>query len=281
MTMPIRGEEGARLKRQGAEQAIALALQSKWEEAVTVNRSLLSMFPSDVDAWNRLGKALLELGHYGEAREAYGKSQALDPVNNIAKRNLERLTALGDAVEPRRPEAVAKVAADLFIEEIGKTGTTSIAKVEADLVARMTAGDEVYLKEQDNLLKVENAQGEAIGSIEAKLGLRLRRLMKGGNRYAAAIKGLGDHEVHLIIKEIYQDPKQAGKPSFPSTGGGEGVRAYTKETLLRYEDEDDDEAEEESETDDWESDAEPAEGDDTITSLSEVIAHDDMEDEED
>ncbi len=74
MNSPVEGEEAARLKRQGAEQAIQLALESKWEEAVALNRAILDAQPNDVDTWNRLGKALLELGRYREAHEAYGKS---------------------------------------------------------------------------------------------------------------------------------------------------------------------------------------------------------------
>ena len=40
------GEEAARLKRQGSEQAIQLALESKWEEAAALNRSILAAHPA-------------------------------------------------------------------------------------------------------------------------------------------------------------------------------------------------------------------------------------------
>src|SRR3990170_6754001 len=119
MESPIQAEEATRLKRQGAEQAIQLALESKWEEAVALNRSILAAHEGDVDAWNRLGKALLELGRLREARDAYAKSLGLDPVNPIAKRNLDRLSTVAEEEQPRRAEGVAKVAQELFIEEIG------------------------------------------------------------------------------------------------------------------------------------------------------------------
>ena len=48
MNPPIQGEEAARLKRQGAEQAIQLALESKWEEAANVNRSILAVHAVDL-----------------------------------------------------------------------------------------------------------------------------------------------------------------------------------------------------------------------------------------
>src|SRR6185503_17420856 len=131
MNSPTTGEEAARLKRQGSEQAIALALESKWEEAAGLNRTILAAHPSDVEAWNRLGKSLLELGRFREARDAYGHSQQLDPLNTIARRNLDRLATLvesGDD-EIQRPGTVAKASQDLFIEEIGKTGVTVIRDV--------------------------------------------------------------------------------------------------------------------------------------------------------
>ena len=49
------------------------------------------MFPNEVDAYNRLGKALTELGRYAEARDAYAHAVKLDPLNGIAAKNLQRL----------------------------------------------------------------------------------------------------------------------------------------------------------------------------------------------
>src|SRR5687768_15265498 len=141
MNSPMQEEE-APLKRQGAEQAIELALESKWEEAAALNRALLAAHPADVDAWNRLGKAMLELGRYQDARQAYAKSLELDPAGPIAKRNLDRLSTITEAEEPRR-EATAKVAQDLFIEEIGKTGVTTLQGASPDTSVKLTAGDEV------------------------------------------------------------------------------------------------------------------------------------------
>ena len=138
MNSPTTGEEAARLKRQGSEQAIQLALESKWEEAAALNKTILATHPSDVEAWNRLGKSLLELGRLREAHEAYGHSVQLDPVNTIARRNMERLSTLvdnSDSDEIQRPGMVAKASQDLFIEEIGKTGVTVLRDVGlADLL---------------------------------------------------------------------------------------------------------------------------------------------------
>jgi tetratricopeptide (TPR) repeat protein len=237
MNAPTEGEDVARLKRQGAEQAIELALESKWEEAAALNRTIVNAAPTDVDAWNRLGKALLELGRFREAFESYGRSLELDPINQIAKRNLDRLEGLKDQEVSRGP-SIARVAQDLFIEEVGKTGVTTLRIASIDLMPTLTSGDEVYLKPLDDAISVESADGDYLGQIEPKLGLRLLRLMEGGSQYAAAVKSLAEQDVDLIIKETYRHPSQT-RPSFQASSN-ESVRPYIRESLLRLSDDDDD-----------------------------------------
>lgn len=279
MTMPAQGEDAVRLKRQHSDQAISLALESRWEEAVSLNRQILETTPNDLETWNRLGKAQLELGRFREARESYSRSLELDKTNTIARRNLDRLANVKEEEVSR--EVGGKVAQDLFIEEMGKSGTSLLRDVAQDMVARLVAGDEVYLKPEGTVLNVENASGEQIGSVDPKIGLRLTRLMQGGNRYGAAIKSVSAAGVEIIIKETFRDPNQT-RLSFPATSSG-GVRPYTRDTLLRYDlDEDEDDTEDEAESDDWEADE--TESTDTgvmsLSSLKETIeGHDDEEDD--
>ncbi len=279
MNLQMQGEDSIRLKRNGAEQAVALALESKWEEAAALNRQILASFPNDVDSWNRLGKSLIELGRFRDAREAYQKSIELDPVNTIAKRNLDRLSSVRDDDEPRRSDAVGKVAQDLFIEETGKSGSTVLQQVSAEMVARTVAGDEVYLKPEGTVLSVQNAQGEQLGIVEPKLGLRLLRLMQGGNRYAAAVKSVAEGQVEAIIKEIFRDPSQT-RLSFPAVA--EGVRSYTRESLLRYDNDDEDEEllEEEPEQDEWDAEADTTDTPVSLSSLKDTIDVDEEDDED-
>jgi hypothetical protein len=193
---------------------------------------------------------MTELGRYAEAREAYGKALGLDPHNSIAQKNLARLSSLRDAAAPRA-EAGTKLSPQLFISETGKTGVTALVRPAVDVAARLTAGDEVFLRRQNSSLMVENAQGEYLGEVEPKLSMRLIKLIDGGNRYAAAIATLARDNVRIIIKETYQDPSQAGKLSFPATAG-ESFRPYIKEGLVRTDADDEEESFEEGEdTEDW------------------------------
>lgn len=232
-------DERARVQRQLTDQAISLALESKWDEAVAVNRQLQSMFPRDLSTLNRLGKALSELGQYDDARQAYSEALELDPTNNIARKNLDRLASLGDGVAVRRASH-ERMDPRLFIEETGKTGFTELVDLAAKAtLVRLTAGDQVYFERDGNALWVLNGDQERIGRIEPRLATRLIKFMEGGNQYAAGITELRSHGIRIIIRETFLHPSQFGKVSFPAQGGGETIRAYTKESLVRHNDEED------------------------------------------
>src|SRR5438874_12112102 len=118
-TVPFAPEERAKFRRLNTEQAINLARQSKWEDAVDVNERLVQAFPNDAEALNRLGKALTELGRYPDAIAAYERALTADPTNTIAQKNAARLKTLKE--EGAAPTPQQKYDPALFIEEPGKT----------------------------------------------------------------------------------------------------------------------------------------------------------------
>jgi len=232
-------EERARLQRQLTEQAIKMALESQWAEAAAINRQLLSAFPRDLSTLNRLGKALIELGQYAEAKDAYTEALTVDPTNGIARKNLDRLAQLGDG-GANDHTSHERIDPRLFIEETGKTGFTNLVELAPKaILARLAAGDQVTLQREGSLLYALNGAGQRIGRIEARLASRLIKFMDGGNQYAAGIAELHDRAVRLIVRETFQHPSQFGRVSFPAHGGGEVTRGATRDTLLRHpEDED-------------------------------------------
>ncbi len=247
-------EDKARIKRVRTEQAIQFAMQSRWDDAITANRAIIAVFPTEPEAYNRLGKALSETGKIKEAREAYHQALELEPTNSIARKNLERLATARAKAEPDRAQ---QVDTSLFIEEMGKTGVTVLKPANIKMLATLSAGDEVALKTIGSRLTVETMAGDYISDIEPKLALRLTRLIAGGNKYAAAVAGLSGDSVRVIIKETFQHPGQVGRLSFPAGKAGEVVRPYTKESLVRADlDEEDEFAEENEEWEETEHEAE-------------------------
>ena len=84
-------EEQSKLGQRQSEEAVELAMRGCWEEAAVVNQGIIESTPGDVSAYNRLGKALFEMGEFHRAMEAYGNSLKLEPTNAIAIKNLARL----------------------------------------------------------------------------------------------------------------------------------------------------------------------------------------------
>ena len=84
----------AKLKRERTQEAISFAMQGRWDEAIAANKSIIEVFPNDINAFNRLGKALTEKGQYEEAIDAYNRAIAIDPKNSISRKNLRRLSLL-------------------------------------------------------------------------------------------------------------------------------------------------------------------------------------------
>ena len=238
-------------KRQLTEQAITLASQGRWEDAIQANRRLLTYYPQEADAYNRLGKALTELGRYGEARDAYAQALTADPGNSIARRNLDRLKVLAerDQAAPAGTTKNEKMDPRLFVEEPGKTGVTALQRPAGpEVLARMNSGDLVRLRPSGHALVVENGAGEQLGSIEPRLAQRLIHFMHAGNQYQAAVMSTDDHEARIFLRETVQHPSLAGRPTFPTRA--EGVhRAYTRDSLFRYELEEDEDEYDEAEGD--------------------------------
>ena len=117
-------------------EAIKLATAGQWQEALEVNTEYIETSPEDSGAYNRLGKALMELGRYSDAQTAFSRGLNIDPGNTIARKNLQRLETL--AGKNRAPPSVqSKVVPHHFIEETGKAGVWQDAPSDEILYAIM------------------------------------------------------------------------------------------------------------------------------------------------
>ena len=240
--MPHDEERLIRLKQQRSKEAIDLAMQARWQEAVDINKEIIENFPDDVDTYNRLGRAYLEQGDYTQSREAYSRAVERDPYNAIASRNLRRLKDLKESVGGE--VETDKVEPQQFIEEIGKAGVVSLYDLAPkEIRARVVAGDKVYLKVDGSMLMVENSRGEYLGRVDPRHAQRLARLIVGGNQYKAAVVRSVVDMMTIIIRETYQHPSQEGKLSFPPRGMEE-VRPYVSDKIFKLDEEE--ESEEES-----------------------------------
>jgi Tetratricopeptide repeat len=252
-------------RAQYVDEAIELALQSKWVEAVQVNRGIMDRFGPDEDTLNRLGKAYTELGQHDDAVDAYKSTLKMNPVNPIAQKNLAKLQAVrgGQPV----PTSKAKVDVDAFIEETGKTALTALhVHTEGDPCSKVAGGDPVRLIVAGDTMNVETARGITLGHLEHALGRRLIKFLEGGNRYSGAVATCDGGAIKVIVRETYQDPKFFGRPSFPIKKGREEFRPYAKESLLTTRSADAEEVE-----DDGDEPAEELDGMHTVESAEDEV----------
>ena len=226
-------EERVKPRAMFVEEAIQLALESRWEEAVGVNRTQLDKHGPDEDAFNRLGKALLELGSYQEALDAYNQTLQLNPLNVIAQKNSRKLAAIL-AADERLGGATAAIDVDLFTEDPGKSALTVLTPPVGGVTVTVAPGDAVELEPRGGTLNARTIRGIDLGDVDTKIGRRILPLMRTGNRYSAAVARVEEKRIEIMIREVFQAPENSRKTSFPIARGKarEEFRPYAKESLL-------------------------------------------------
>lgn len=229
-----RQDEKQRLRRRLQDYAIQLVGSNSWEEAIDVNRQILEL-GEDPPTYNRLGKALMEQGRYAEAHDAYQQTLRLNPINSIARRNLSRLESLlsrGNEEEIIARTIRQQVDLRFFIKEAGKTVLTTLVDVpRSPNVEALATGERVEIHIEGRRALVIDVDGSIIGRLEPKIGQRLAELIGGGNRYVAAVVQSDVRQVRILIREVYQDPSQLGRTSFPSRLVDDNAYEYM---ALRY-----------------------------------------------
>ncbi len=226
-------------RRQLVADARAAAIEGKWDEAIDRNLELLERFPQDAEAHNRLGRAYHEFGRYGEAYDSYLAALRIDAANLIARRNLQRLEHLRGRTEGEGGRMSTVPRTHVFIEEVGKTSVEELVNpLSIDELAEVAPGEQLELEVDGKRLYVLDANGKRLGEIQSKTAERVVELQAGGNRYEVYALGLASGSLRVILREVYRDPSQVTKVSFP--GKIKATRAYMREReSLRMRDETD------------------------------------------
>ena len=215
---------GAKFRRGLDREAVDLALKGDWDRAAQVNRAILELFSDDVEAMNRLAKALIELGSYEEAGSVLDHLGEVAPYNNIARKNRARLEQMRAQVKTNDRAVATSLharraagAPQLFIGESGKSATTGLRQTPRRLsLALISPGDPVSLRLEHHALNAYADDGKYLGQVDPRLGHRLSRLIEGGNTYEAAVIGVNDEGISIIIHETHRDRSLQHVASFPT-----------------------------------------------------------------
>ena len=209
---------GAKFRKELDREAVGLAMKGEWERAAEVNRAILELSSDDVEAMNRLTKALMELGSYDEANTVVDRARQLAPYNNIARKNRARLDQMrtGPAATTRHARRAAG-APQLFIGDSGKSASTTLRHTPRKLSpAVVSPGDPVQLVIEHHGVSVYSHDGEYLGQVDARLGHRLGRLIEGGNTYEAAVIGANAEGISIMIHETSRHRSLQNVASFPN-----------------------------------------------------------------
>ena len=258
MDSEVLGMQGSlKLKRDFSQEAVNLAIKGEWERATEVNIAILESFPTDVEAMNRLVKALIETGSYVDAQAALNQVCEIAPYNNIAKKNrarLDQLTANPDLPKSETSKQARKAAgaSQTFIEESGKSATTVLRNSNSlrnangrKTTIHLAPSDLVVLSREKNTVMVKTLDGQLLGQLEPKMGNRLARLMDGGNKYSAVVVSVNDDGVSIMVRETFKHPSLQNMCSFPSqsaanSDGASRTRVANQSALEEDDDEEDD-----------------------------------------
>ena len=222
------------------EEAIQAALESRWHDAVAINHALIERHGADEETYNRIGKALTELGEHQAALEAYSQALQINPLNVIAQKNVRKLQLLLDSRE-RPGGAQGAIDVDLFAEEPGKSALTVLNPPKTGVVIAVAPGDVVELHLQEGGLQAQTASGVVLGDVDSKIARRLVPLIGTGNRYTAVVARVEERQIEIIVREAFQSSENARRSSFPvSRQKREEFRPYAKDSLLAQRGVDDD-----------------------------------------
>lgn len=197
------------------DQAIKLALENNWEEAILVNQELLSTSNRDLDTLKRLAYAYMQAGKFDEAKEIYSQIIELDRTNPIATKNLKKLNALSTQKNGVSTGNHTNHMDNVFIQEAGKTKTVDLTNIaDKRTLMSLQHGDEIMLTIKRSKIFALASDKSFIGMLPDSVGIRLISFIKGGNEYQACIKSVDDKNVTIFIKEVKRSKKFFNQSSF-------------------------------------------------------------------
>lgn len=195
--------------------AIKLALDNNWEEAILVNKEILTESPKDIDSLKRLAYAFMQSGKFVDAKETYNAIIDLDNTNPIATKNLRKLMALSQQKNGVSSSPHINHMDNVFIQEAGKTKTVDLTNVaDKKTLMSLQHGDDIQLIIKRSKIFALTSDKTFIGMLPDNVGIRLIGFMKGGNEYQACIKGVDDKNVTVFIKETKRAKKYINQSSF-------------------------------------------------------------------
>ena len=199
-----------------ADDAIAAALAQDWKEAIRINLQLLKAHGDDIESLCRLAFAYLKTGQLLAAKRTYQKVLAIDQYNQIASKNLKKMTTLKK--KDMAQEVTTFMSPLIFLEEPGKTKIVECVHVaQASVLSTLSAGQEVTLKPKNHGIEVRTTNQTYLAALPDDMSFKLSKMMAAGNTYQAIVKGVDKKSLKIMLREMTRGKKFAKQPSFTTT----------------------------------------------------------------
>ncbi len=197
------------------DQAIKLALDNNWDDAIALNKQILEENQQDIDTLNRLAYAYMQSGKFDDAKSTYTLVTDIDKTNPIAVKNLKKLVALSQSKNGINPQSHINHMDNVFIQEAGKTKTIELSNIaDKRTLMSLQHGDEVILTIKRSKVFALTSDKAFVGMLPDNVGIRLISFIKGGNEYQACIKSVDERSVSVFIKETKRAKKFFNQSSF-------------------------------------------------------------------
>ncbi|PIP64664.1 hypothetical protein COW96_01275 [Candidatus Roizmanbacteria bacterium CG22_combo_CG10-13_8_21_14_all_33_16] len=194
--------------------AIEAALKSEWKSAIVYNLKILEI-EIDVSALLRLGYINFKIGNWKEARKHYQKALKIQPLNHLARINLEKVKIL-EKKGYKNNNNYNTVDLNQFLEITGKTKNVHLVNVgQKNIIAALTIGQPVNLIQKKRKIEVRTVENEYVGSLPDDLSKRLSHFIKANSIYEAFVKESDLTYIVIFIREVKKGKRVANYLSFP------------------------------------------------------------------
>jgi tetratricopeptide (TPR) repeat protein len=210
--------------------AVNAALSQNWKEAIKINTAILKESKTDIDALSRLAFAYCKTGQLTLAKKTYEKVLSFDQYNQIALKNLVKLTTLKKKNIVH--EVPCNVSPMIFLEEPGKTKIVECIHLAPNQVlSPLSAGTEVMLNPKNHCVEIRTSQNLYLAALPDDMSFKMNKLLSAGNTYQVVVKSNDKNSFKVLIRELTRGKRFANQPSFTSTtsylpfsqsGSGEG-----------------------------------------------------------
>lgn len=195
--------------RQLEAKAINAAKNNDWEQAIEHNQQIISQYPQDINALNRLGFAYLQKQKVRLASRTFQQVLALEKNNPIATKQLANIK--------KKSISAPEFSSQNFVEEPSKSKIVALHRLAGrQALEKLNVGQELVLKPKSRFISVETTAKKYLGSLPEDISLHLSKLIATGNRYTVLLHSCSNNHCNVFIKESYQSPANQHWHSFES-----------------------------------------------------------------